>query len=93
MTTTATATGHWQSLFENWPDAIEHRGAIVTAHGDTIPFAGFLMSDGLLLVERDGPDSTGTRKVIISFDSISMVKFSTPGEMSRFQAMGFQPPL
>ncbi len=80
-------------MFENWPDAIERRGAIVTTHGENIPFAGFLISFGLLLVERDGPDSTGTRKVIISYDSIAMVKFSTAGELSRFQAMGFQPPL
>jgi hypothetical protein len=93
MTTTANATEHWQSLFENWPDAIERRGSIVTNHGEAIPFAGFLISFGLLLIERDGPDANGTRKIIISYEAISMVKLKSASEMSRFQAMGFQPPL
>ncbi len=93
MTTTATSTEHWQSLFENWPDAIERRGAIVSHNGEAVPFVGFLISVGLLLVERDGPDAAGTRKIIISYDSISMVKLKSVGELSRFQAMGFQPPM
>jgi len=93
MAETANATEHWQMLFENWPDAIERRGSIVTVQGEPIPFTGFLISFGLLLVERDGPDATGTRKVIIAYDSISLVKLSTAGELSRFQAMGFQPSL
>lgn len=93
MTAVAKVTNQWQALFESWPDAIERRGAIVTNQGESFPFCDFLISDGLLLVERDGPDSTGTRKIIVSYDSISMVKFPTAGELSRFQAMGFQAPL
>ncbi|MFT7629868.1 MAG: hypothetical protein ACI87E_000872 [Mariniblastus sp.] len=92
MTATATPE-HWQSLFENWPDAIERKGAIVTPNGELIPFVGFLISFGLLLLERDGPDANGTRKIIISYDAISMIKLKAVGEMSRFQSMGFQPPM
>jgi hypothetical protein len=90
MTMTAT-TEHWQSLFENWPDAIKRRGSIMTQQGETIPFIGFLISHGLVLVERDGPDVSGARKVIVAYDSISMVKLNEVGEIERFQAMGFQP--
>ena len=93
MTTTANATEHWQSLFENWPDAIERQGAIVSHQGEAIPFIGFLISFGLLLIERDGPDASGTRKIIISYDAIAMVRLKTVGDLSRFQAMGFQAPL
>jgi hypothetical protein len=80
-------------LFENWPDAIDRRGAIVTSHGESIPFAGFMISAGLLLIERDGPDANGARKIILAYDTIAMVKLTTAGEMSRFQVMGFQPTL
>jgi len=85
------STEHWQSLFENWPDVIQRRGAIVSKEGESIPFVDFLISFGLLLVERDGPDASGTRKIIVAYDSISMVKLSATGELSVFQSMGFQP--
>ena len=90
MTTVAT-TEHWQSLFENWPDVIPRKGSVVTKQGEAIPFVDFLISLGLLLIERDGPDAAGTRKIIVAYDSIGMIKLSAAGEMSIFQSMGFQP--
>ena len=90
MTSTAT-TDHWQTLFESWPDVIQRRGSVVTKHVEAIPFVNFLISFGLLLIERDGPDAAGTRKIIVAYDSISMIKLSAAGEMSLFQSMGFQP--
>ena len=83
----------WLSLFESWPDAIKRRGAVVTKQGETIPFINFLISGGLLLVERDGPDVSGARKCIVAYDAIAMVKLTAAGEMSQFQSMGFQPTL
>ncbi len=84
---------YWQSLFENWPDVIKRHGTVVSKQGESVPFVNFLISAGLLLIERDGPDANGARKVIVSYDSIAMVKLSTVGEISIFQSMGFQPPL
>ena len=81
---------YWQSLFENWPDAIPKRAIIVTKQGEAIPFTNFLISGGLLLVERDGPDASGIRKIIVCYDAISMIKLTTTGDLSRFQCMGFQ---
>ena len=89
--TTVETTEHWQSLFENWPDVIQRKGSVVTKQGESIPFLSFLISFGLLLIERDGPDASGTRKIIIAYDSIAMIKLTTAGEMSLFQSMGFQP--
>lgn len=81
----------WQNLFENWPDAIKRNGSIVTVQGDAVPFVNFMVSDGLLLVERDGPDVSGARRVIVGYDSIAMVKLTSAAEMSLFESMGFQP--
>lgn len=84
---------YWQSLFESWPDAIPRKGAVVTRQGESVPFVNFLISGGLLLIERDGPDAAGCRKFIIPYDSISFIKLATAAEMTQFQVMGFQPPL
>ena len=82
---------YWQALFEKWPEVIKRQGAVVTREGEAVPFVNFLISGGLLLLERDGPDANGARRVIIAYDAIGMVKLSTTAEMSLFQAMGFQP--
>lgn len=83
---------HWHNLFENWPEAIPRQGILVTTYGDQIPFVSYMIAGGLLLLERDQPDSLGARKVILSFDVITAIKMKTTIEMSRFQVMGFQPP-
>lgn len=90
MTSIAT-TEHWQSLFENWPDVIQRKGSVVNQQGEAVPFTNFMISFGLLLLERDGPDANGARKIIMAYDSIAMVKLSAVAEMSLFQSMGFQP--
>lgn len=82
----------WRSLFENWPESIPRQGLVVTAFQETIPFVDFLVSGGILLIERDKPDSLGARKVMIDYEAISAVKLPTTMELARFQVMGFQPP-
>jgi hypothetical protein len=81
---------HWQTLFENWPDAIPKNAQLVTRQGETIPFINFVVSGTLLLIERNGPDASGMRKVILDYDSIAMIKLGLTGDLSRFQCMGFQ---
>ncbi len=68
--TTTTATEHWQALFENWPDVIKRHGAVVTKQGEAVPFVNFLISFGLLLIERDGPDANGRAR-----SSLPMIQF------------------
>jgi len=82
----------WRSLFENWPESIPREGIVVTNFQETIPFNNYLISGGLLLLERDKPDSQGARKVMLAYDAISAVKISNPMELVRFQVMGFAPP-
>jgi hypothetical protein len=83
----------WRTFFENWPETIPREGLLVTIFNETIPFTGFLLSGGLLLVERDKPDTFGARKVVVSYQAISGVKMTSPMELARFQVMGFQAPL
>ena len=83
-------TAAWKALFEQWPDSMERQGMVVTSLGEAIPFQAFMISGGLLLLERDKPDQFGTRKVILSYDQINAVRLPTTVELARFQAMGFQ---
>ncbi len=82
----------WRSLFENWPESIEREGIVVTIHGESIPFVNYLISGGIVLLERDKPDTLGARKVMIVYEAIAAVKITSPMELARFQVMGFQPP-
>ncbi|MHC4879289.1 MAG: hypothetical protein ACYTGL_22775 [Planctomycetota bacterium] len=83
----------WKSLFENWPDAIPQQGMVVTGYNESIPFVSFMISGGLLLLERDKPDQFGTRKVILPWAQIVAVRLTTTEDMVRFQVMGFQRPI
>lgn len=82
----------WRSLFENWPEGIPRQGLAVTAFQETIPFTDFLISEGIVLLERDKPDSHGARKVMVAYDAIAAVKITAVMELARFQVMGFQAP-
>lgn len=83
----------WRALFENWPESLPKEGIIVTTYGESITFVNFMLSSGILLLERDRPDSSNARKVMISYNAIDAVKSTSPMELARFQVMGFQPPL
>ena len=83
----------WRTLFENWPETLPREGMVVTTFEETIPFVSFLISGGILLVQRDRPDTQGARKVMISYGAIAAVKLTSPDELARYQVLGFQPPM
>ncbi|MEX0715404.1 MAG: hypothetical protein WD066_02400 [Planctomycetaceae bacterium] len=84
---------NWRTLFESWPESIPRQGLLVTRFQEQIPFTAFLVSGGILLLERDRPDSAGARKVMIAYEAIDAVKITAPLELSRFQVLGFQTPM
>jgi hypothetical protein len=86
------ATETWRELFENWPESVPRDGLLVTNFQEQIPFVNFMISGGILLVERDKPDSYGARKVMIAYDAITAIKFTNTLELARFQVMGVQAP-
>lgn len=65
----------------------------MTTNGESIPFKDFLISGRLLLLDRSSPDVSGAGRVMLIYEAIAAVKLATPGELSQFQAMGFQPPI
>jgi hypothetical protein len=84
---------YWRSLFENWPASVPRRGLLITTFNESIPFVKYLMSGGILLLEREIPDTTGARKVMVAYDAIAAVKITDVVELANFQALGFQPPM
>ena len=82
----------WQQLFENWPTTLPRRGLVVTAAGETIEFREFLTSEGLVAFERERPDSSGARKVVLAFSAITAVKMTDTEPLSGLKSLGFQGP-
>lgn len=80
----------WQTLFEKWPTAIPKEGMVVTEYGDNVTFINFMVSPGLLLLERDRPDATGARKVMVAYSGIRGVKMQSTMELSQYKLLGFQ---
>lgn len=80
----------WQQLFENWPQDLPRQGLVVTIFQESIGFTNFMVAEGLLALERDRPDSSGARKVIVSFAAISAVKMTDTDEFARIEKLGFR---
>ena len=84
---------HWRNVFESWPESIPRKGIVITTQGESIPFMNYLISEGIVLLDRESPDSLGARKVMLTYAGIAALKITTPLELARFQVMGFQTPL
>ena len=82
----------WSDLFENWPPSLPPRGLVVTRQGENIPFVMFLLRPGIVLLQRDKPDSNNGRQVMLAYAEIAAVKITEPTDLVRFQAFGFSPP-
>ena len=82
----------WKDLFENWPPSLPPKGLVVTKGGENVPFVMFLLRPGIVLLQRDKPDTAGGRQVMLAYDQIAAVKITEPTDLVRFQAFGFAPP-
>lgn len=82
----------WRAVFENWPASVPRRGLLITTFNESIPFIGYLVAPGILLLERDRPDSAGARKVMIAFDAVAALKITDVVELDTFRELGFQAP-
>ena len=86
------AAAGWRQVFKSWPAGYPKTGMLVTTFQDTIPFSNFLISESILLLERDKPDAQGARKAMVAFSAIAGLKLTDVFELSKFQAFGFEPP-
>lgn len=84
------AAQNWQTLFSNWPADMPRQGLIVTTFNEAIPFTDFLVSEGIVIIQRDKPDSLGSRKAMIAYPAIAAVKLTDPGDIDVYTKMGFQ---
>lgn len=82
------AEDEWRRIFEWWPPDLPRQGVLSTAQ-DNFAFNDFLISQGILLVERDRPDAMNARKVMLSFGSILALKLTDPGPLTRYKSLGF----
>lgn len=80
----------WKGFFHHWPPETLRRGVLITGFGEQIPFAGFLTSDDFLLVERQTPDTTGARTVVLPYGKVAAVKFTDVIKEKCFLAAGFE---
>lgn len=58
---TLDAAQAWADLFAKWPAGMARKGVLVTDFGDQILFSGFMASPSMVVVERQTPDTVGTR--------------------------------
>ncbi|MCP4173224.1 MAG: hypothetical protein GY758_20900 [Fuerstiella sp.] len=86
----ASTSNPMQKLFAEWPVSVPRKGLVVTVHGEQIQFVEFMITGELLLLERQTPDLSGARRVIIDFNNIAATKILDAVEMSRFTAFGFR---
>lgn len=84
------ASTAWRDCFTNWPEQLPRRGVVVTKFAEQILFGNFMTSDGLLLLERQTPDTIGARQVILSYDAISAVKIVDVVKMKALARLGFE---
>lgn len=79
----------WRTLFENWPRNFPRQGVLITTFQESVPFNDFRVNEGILLLQRERPDTIGARKMMISFDAISAMKLTGVEELDVYDAMGF----
>jgi hypothetical protein len=79
----------WKATFTFWPAGLPRRGVLVNALNESVPFKAFMIKDDFLLLERTNVDPLGSRYILLSFDSISSVRFIDPMKESVFTTAGF----
>ena len=84
------AAQQWDSFFSNWPASLPRGGVLLTNLNETMPFKDFWLKDGMLLIERVTPDAMGARFVLLSFEALNVVKFTTPLTGAEIAEAGFR---
>ena len=80
----------WLDLFRGWPAEMPRRGVLVVAFGEQIPFSGFSVGAAFLLIERQSPDTVGTRMILLPYDNILGLKIVDVVKPKAFQPLGFE---
>jgi hypothetical protein len=87
------AVSSWRDVFRRWPTEMPRRGVLVVAFGEQIPFSGFSASEAMLLLERQSPDSMGTRTILLPYDQVLGLKIVDVVKPRTFHSLGFDMPV
>jgi hypothetical protein len=79
----------WSQLLNNWPEGLPKKGLITTTLDELIPFKGFMLSEEMAVLERTTPDPSGTRCILLGFETIAQIKLIDPPNESILAAAGF----
>ena len=79
----------WRQTFSNWPSDFRRKGVLIPTCGEAIPFADFVVSKDVVVLERATPDAVGARRVSIPFGRIETLKYTEPLKTEQFLANGF----
>ncbi len=82
--------GNWKRFFNNWPEKIPQKGLLATTFGEQIPFDGFMIGEGFLLLKRQTPDSLGARMIVLPYQNISALKITDVLRSKALQSFGFE---
>ncbi len=85
-----TTESSWTHLFGQWPDKSPRRGIVVTDFGEQIPFAGFMMKDEMLFLERSNPDALGARGIHVPLANVVAVKLIDPVQQGALEKQGYE---
>ena len=80
----------WKNLFTNWPKSLPRKGVLVTEGGEQTPFAEFMTTDDVVLVQRRAPDTMGAREVFVPYGEILLLKMTEVVKPSAYREAGFQ---
>ncbi len=79
----------WREFFENWPQTIPKVGVLIPSFGEPVAFNDFRVNEGILLVQRERPDTIGARKLMVSFTAILALKLVDVEPLDHYETMGF----
>lgn len=78
----------WKHYLTNWPAGLSRTGVVVTDR-EQIVFVSFLLSEAVVMFERQAPDSVGGRKVVLPYSRIQAIKVTEPIGNEPFLKTGF----
>jgi hypothetical protein len=84
-----TSAENWKSFFLEWPADFPHSGIVLSTLNEAMPFRNFWLRDDMLLLERTNPDAMGGRFLILGFEVINSVKFTSPLSDAVIDGSGF----
>lgn len=80
----------WREFLQAWPSGLTQSGVMVMSGGEQIAFCSFLLSDQVVMLERNAPDTVGARMLVVPYAKIDAIKITEPVGSDVFREAGFR---